>query len=213
VGTVAPSPIPGATVPRAFAVTFDYRCPFARNAHEAVVAALREGRDWDVRFAPFSLDQVHVAEGEPAVWERPAEERGSGVRALEFGIVVRDRFAERFLDFHVAAFAARHDHAKRYRDPGVLEDVARGVGLDPAAIEAEIEAGWPLKALAAEHSELVDRWAVFGVPTFIDETLPAGSQATFVRFMERGRVDDLEQALDLLASDRINEFKRTQIPR
>ena len=34
-----------------------------------------------------------------------------------------------------------------------------------------------------------------------------------MRFMERGRVDDLEQALDLLASDRINEFKRTKIPR
>jgi hypothetical protein len=201
-------------VPRAFAVTFDYRCPFARNAHEAVVAALREGRDWDVRFTPFSLDQVHVPEGEPAVWERPeGKERGSGVRALEFGIVVRDRFPERFFDFHVAAFAARHDHALRYQDPGVLEDVARGVGLDPDVIQSEIEAGWPLKALAAEHTEAVDRWSVFGVPTFIDETLPAGSQATFVRFMERGRIDDLEQALALLASDRLNEFKRTQIPR
>ena len=31
-----------------FAVTFDYRCPFARNAHEAVVTGLREGRDWNV---------------------------------------------------------------------------------------------------------------------------------------------------------------------
>jgi hypothetical protein len=201
-------------VPRAFAVTFDYRCPFARNAHEAVVAGLQAGKDWDVRFTPFSLDQVHVADGEPPVWERPdGPQRGSGVRALEFGIVVRDRFPERFFDFHVAAFAARHDHALRYQDPGVLEDVARGVGLDADVIQSEIEVGWPLKALAMEHSEAVDRWAVFGVPTFIDTSLPEGSQATFVRFMDRGNVGDLEQALDLLASDRINEFKRTQIPR
>jgi 2-hydroxychromene-2-carboxylate isomerase len=201
-------------VPRSFAVTFDYRCPFARNAHEAVVAALREGRDWDVRFTPFSLDQVHVEEGEVPVWDRPeGKARGSGVRALEFAVVVRDRFPEAFLDFHVAAFAARHDHALRYQDPGVLEDVARGVGLDPDAIQREIDAGWATKALAAEHTEAVERWAVFGVPTFIDESLPEGSQATFVRFMERGNVADLEQALDLLASDRINEFKRTQIPR
>ena len=48
---------------RQIAVTFDYRCPFARNAHEAVVAAVREGVDIDYRFQAFSLDQVHVEEG------------------------------------------------------------------------------------------------------------------------------------------------------
>ena len=48
---------------RQFAVSFDYRCPFARNAHESVVAGLEAGRDWDVTFVPFSLDQMHVEEG------------------------------------------------------------------------------------------------------------------------------------------------------
>ena len=76
---------------RAFAVSFDYRCPFARNAHESVVAGLRAGRDWDVPFTPFSLDQVHVEDGETPVWDRPEMERGTGVRALEWGIAVRDR--------------------------------------------------------------------------------------------------------------------------
>lgn len=33
----------GGVVSRSIAVTFDYRCPFARNAHEAVVAAERDG--------------------------------------------------------------------------------------------------------------------------------------------------------------------------
>ena len=31
-----------------FAVTWDYRCPFARNAHEHVVTGLQGGADWDV---------------------------------------------------------------------------------------------------------------------------------------------------------------------
>jgi hypothetical protein len=31
--------------------------------------------------------------------------------------------------------------------------------------------------------------------------------------MERGRVDDLERVLDLLPWSRLNEFKRTRIPR
>jgi hypothetical protein len=36
-----------------FAVTWDYRCPFARNAHEHVLAGLADGADWDVTFVPF----------------------------------------------------------------------------------------------------------------------------------------------------------------
>jgi len=49
---------------------------------------------------------------------------------------------------------------------------------------------------------------VFGVPTFIE-----GDDAVFIRFMERGRVDDLERALGLLEWTRLNEFKRTTLPR
>jgi 2-hydroxychromene-2-carboxylate isomerase len=193
---------------RSFAVTFDYRCPFARNAHEAVVSALREGRDWDVRFTPFSLDQVHVEEGEPAVWERPALDRGTGVLALLWGIAVRDHFADKFFDFHVEAFAARHDHAKKLGHEETLREVATSVGLDPDAIAAEVDSGRPLKSLAEEHTEAVKRWSVFGVPTFIE-----GDSAVFIRFMERNRTDDLDRALDLLPWTRLNEFKHTSVPR
>jgi hypothetical protein len=35
----------------------------------------------------------------------------------------------------------------------------------------------------------------------------------FVRYMERGRTDDLLRTLDLLEWDRLNEFKRTRLPR
>ena len=45
-----------------FAVSFDYRCPFARNAQEAVVTGLREGRDWDVRFLAFSTEIIDLSE-------------------------------------------------------------------------------------------------------------------------------------------------------
>ena len=191
-----------------FAVSFDYLCPFARNAHEAVAAALRDGRDWNVRFVPFSLDQSHVAEGESPVWERPEGERGSGVLALQWGLAVRDAFPEQFLDWHIAAFAARHDHALQIRNEAVLRDVTAASGLDPGAVARLVATGDPLRALAREHTEAVERWEMFGVPTFI-----SGEEAVFVRFMERGRVDDLERTLDLLEWDRLNEFKRTRIPR
>ena len=195
---------------RQFAVTWDYRCPFARNAHEALVNGLREGRDWDVRFWPFSLDQVHVEDGETPVWQRSLDEEHGmgGVRALLWGIAVRDAFPEHFLDFHEAMFRARHDEGRKIADAAVLREVAAGVGLDPDAVGEEIASGRPLKALEAEHTEAVDRYAVFGVPTFIE-----GDEAVFIRLMQRGDVDDLAHALDLLGSTRLNEFKRTKIPR
>jgi hypothetical protein len=145
-------------VARKFAVSFDYRCPFARNGHESVVQGLRDGRDWDVRFVPFSLDQVHVEEGAAPVWDREPDVWGTGVNALLWGIAVRDSFADHFLDWHVAAFAARHDEGRQIAKPAVLAEVATSVGLDADAVAAEVASGRPLKVLAEEHSEADQRW-------------------------------------------------------
>ncbi len=195
---------------REIAVTFDYRCPFARNGHEAVVNAVRANALPDVewRYQAFSLDQVHVEEGEPAVWDRSQEEWGTGVLALLFGIAVRDQFPEQFLDTHIALFAARHDQGKKIEQEDVLRAVMASVGLDPDAVAEEVWSGRPLKTLAAEHTEAVDRWGAFGVPTYLE-----GETGAFIRFMERGLVDDLVRAVDLLGWDNLNEFKRPKIDR
>jgi 2-hydroxychromene-2-carboxylate isomerase len=195
-------------VSRSIAVTFDYRCPFAYNGNAAVIAALRVGSDVDFRFTPFSLDQIHVEEGQPAMWERDPSEWGSGVLSLLYGIAVRDTFPDQFYDAHLALFAARHDQGLKLDDEAVLRDAVASAGLDPDAVAEEAHSGRPLKTLATEHTEAVDRWSVFGVPTYIE-----GEEAVFVRFMERGRVDDLERMLELLDFTRLNEFKRTRIPR
>jgi hypothetical protein len=195
---------------RQIAATFDYRCPFARNAHEAIIAAVRADALPDVewRFPVFSLDQVHVEEGAPPVWERSPDAWGTGVLALLYGIAVRDNFSDRFLDAHAALFAARHDQGRKLGRESVLRDVVTSVGLDADAVAEEVWSGQPLKTLAAEHSQAVDDFEAFGVPTFIE-----GDESVFVRFMERGRVDDLERMLSLLDWSRLNEFKRTRVPR
>ena len=193
---------------RAFAVSYDYRCPFARTAHESVVAGLQAGHDWDVTFVPFSLDQVHVEEDEPAVWDRDPEVWGTGVNALLWSIAVRDQQPEQFLAWHGAAFAARHDDGQKIAKIEVLRDIATGAGLDPAAIEAEIESGRPLKTLATEHTEAVKQHAMFGVPTFVVD-----GRAVFIRFMDRKNPTDIDKALDLLEWTDLNEFKHTSVPR
>jgi predicted DsbA family dithiol-disulfide isomerase len=197
-------------VARQIAVTFDYRCPFARNAHEAIIAAVQGGelRDVEWRFLPFSLDQAHATEGEPPVWERPPGSWGTGTLSLLYGITVRDSFPERFLDAHRELFAARFDHGRKLGHEDVVRDVVASVGLDPDEVATEVWSGRPLKTLATEHQQAVDDWKVFGVPTFVEH-----DDAVFVRFMERGRVDDLERMLGLLEWSRLNEFKRTEVLR
>ena len=193
---------------RSIAVTFDYRCPFAYNGNAAVIAALRGGSDIDFRFTPFSLDQAHVEEGAPPVWERGPEEWGTGTLALQYGLAVRDAFPEHFYDAHLALFAARHDKGLKLGHEDVVRDAVAEAGLDPDAVAEEVASGRPLKTLAAEHSEAVDKWEVWGVPTYIE-----GEEAVFLRFMEPGGVDDLERTLDMLQWSRLNEFKRTRIAR
>jgi len=195
-------------VPRQFAVSFDYRCPFARNGHESVIAGLRAGRDWDVRFLPFSLDQVHVEEGETAVWDRDPADWGTGVSALLWGIAIRDTFPDKFLDWHTAAFAARHEEGAKIAKVEVLAEIAGSVGLDADAVAAEVASGRPLKVLAEEHTEADRRWQVFGVPTFI-----VGERAAFVRLMDRGNAEEIDKVLDLLEWTDLNEFKHTSVPR
>jgi hypothetical protein len=197
----------------AFDVTWDYLCPFARNAHEHLVEALRAGAGWEVRFRYFSLAQAHLTEGSAPVWEDPASH--SGVLAGLAGIVVREQQPDRFLDAHSALFSARHDQSLDLRDRQVVSSALDGAGLDGSAIVEEALSGWPAERGRAEHDESVQQWEVFGVPTFI-----ADNRAVFVRLMTRPQGDaklaeaTIERIVDLADGfPELNEYKFTKIPR
>ena len=200
-------------MPLSFGVTFDYRCPFARNAHEHLVAALKAGADWDVQFLPFSLTQNKVEEGEASVWAEP--EKDSGLLALQLGVAVRDTQPDRFLDAHLALFAIRHDLGKSQRDEDLLRTTLAEVGIDVDAAFAEVATGVPLKTIEDEHERGVAEHSVWGVPTFIVD-----DHAAFVRVMDRPR-DELhdsakvvERIVGLLSGwPELNEFKHTSLSR
>ncbi len=196
-----------------FAVTWDYRCPFARNAHEHIALALADGADWEVTFLPFSLSQVHVPEGGTPVWDDPT--KAPDLLALAAGIVVRDQYPERFLDAHVALFAARHDEGLDLRVPEVVARVLDGAGVPGDAVVAEAGAGGPVQELRRAHEQAVAEWAVFGVPTFVLD-----DRAVFVRLMSRPQGDGalarrtVQGVLDLIDSQPdLNEFKYTTLSR
>jgi hypothetical protein len=198
-----------------FAVTWDYRCPFARNVNEHILTGLAGGADWDVRFLAFSLGQVHVAEGEPSVWDKP--EQDTGILALQAGVVVRDEYPDRFPAVHRALFAARHDSGLHIEDRGVVAAVLAEHGVPKDAVFARIDTGAALATVRSEHEQFASSHTVWGVPTFI-----VGEQAVFVRLMQRAPLGadaaastrTIERLLDLVAGwVDLNEFKRTSIPR
>jgi hypothetical protein len=196
-----------------FSVTWDYLCPFARNAHEHLATALRAGADWDVHFRFFSLAQAHVPQGGAPVWDQPLT--SPGVLAGLAGLVVRERDPEHFLDAHMALFGARHDQALDLRDREVVARALDAAGLDGAGIVEDAAGGWAAQRAQAEHEESVQRWDVFGVPTFI-----SGDKAVFVRLMNRPEGDaklaerNIERVLDLVDNFAdLNEYKFTKVPR
>lgn len=196
-----------------FAISWDYRCPFARNAHEHVVTALQAGAPWKVRWVPFSLGQAHVEEGEPDIWQRPQDD--SGLLALQAAVVVRDRFPDRFLDVHLALFALRHDEGAHLKDPAEIRRVLTEQGVDANAVFDEIETGAPLTRVRDEHTAAVEGSEMWGVPTFVQ-----GDSAVFVRLMERPRGDadmarrTIDQVLEMQTGlPQLNEFKHTSLKR
>jgi hypothetical protein len=199
--------------PLTFAITWDYRCPYARIAHDHVVTGLVSGAPWDVTFIPFNLDQPHVEDSEMPVWDQP--DRYPGLLATAAGVVVRDEWPDQFLTTHAALFAARHDRSRDLRRRDVLASVLDESGVDGAAVLAAIDDGWPLETFRKEHEAAVAEHAVFGVPTFI-----AGGRAVFIRLLDRPNGDavlatkTVERLIDLTAGwDSLNEFKQTIVPR
>ena len=205
------STTPTRTIPP-FSVTWDYRCPFARVAHEHLVSALKAGAPFDVSFLAFSLSQAHRGEDDKPIWEEP--DTDSGLRALEVGVVVRDRFQERFLDVHGALFSLRHDEGKDLRDEKELGLLLERTGVDPEAVFDEIATGSALERVRQEHETAVVDHKVWGVPTFI-----VNDQAVFIRLMERpsdaamaqATVEKLVRLIEEMPE--LNEFKHTAIER
>ena len=195
-----------------FAITWDYRCPFARIVHAHVVEGLLDGADWDVTFVPFSLGQVHVEAGETPIWERPQDD--TGILALQAAVVVRDTLPEQFPVLHRALFEARHAEGAQLREEGILRGLLEANGVDPDPVFAEVATGRPLAIIRDEHTRVATELDVWGVPTFMAE-----GRAAFVRLMDlpTDAADarrSVERIVDMLTGwPSLNEFKHTSLDR
>jgi 2-hydroxychromene-2-carboxylate isomerase len=193
-----------------FALNYDYRCPFAKNIHLHVIAALRAGAELDVQFEPWTLSQGHRAPGEMDVWDNP--ERDSEHLALFASISVRDQQPNCFLAVHEAFFRARHHDALRLNSWDEIAPLLQAAGADVDAVRADVESRRCAEVLAAAQRRF-ERAETFGTPTFLVD-----NDATFVRYMSEPEDDEASATLitslvNLMSADRdLNEFKHTRLP-
>lgn len=194
-----------------FLLSYDYRCPFAKNLHLHVVTALRAGAAFDVTFVPWTMSQGYKDPGAPDVWDDPA--RDPELLSLAVSTSIRDLQPERFLDAHEALFRARHERAIRLVDRAQIEAALASLDLDLGAVFDDVASRRPHKVIG-EHFREFERYEAFGVPTFVVE-----GDATFVRYMDPPTDDPaasvalIESLVNLIsAQSALNEFKHTKVP-
>ena len=195
-----------------FQLSFDYRCPFAKNIHLHVITALKGGADYEVRFVPWTLGQGHRHEGAPDVWDDT--EKDADHLSMCVGVSLRDQQPERFLDAHAALFLARHEGGRRLVTMEEIEDVLAPLGVDMEMVRADVLSRRPHQVIRDSYQEFA-RFEAFGVPTFV-----VGDDAIFVRYMTTPSDDAkasmrvIDSILNLIELEpELNEFKHTQISR
>jgi hypothetical protein len=194
----------------AFQLSYDYRCPFAKNIHLHVVTALRAGADFDVTFVPWTMSQGYRADGALDVWDDP--QRDAEHLALAVSISLRALLPERFLDAHEALFRARHERAIRLVNEHEITEALAGLQLDLKPIFEDVASRRPHKFIGESFREF-ERYEAFGVPTFVVD-----GDATFVRYMNPPTNDPtaskaiIESLLSLMSNESaLNEFKHTKV--
>jgi predicted DsbA family dithiol-disulfide isomerase len=194
-----------------FLLSYDYRCPFAKNMHLHLIAAQRAGAHFDVTFVPWTMSQGHKPEGAPDVW---ADEKQDKVNlALTVSISVRDQQPDLFLDAHEALFRARHELGLRLNDFEQLRGILTPLGVDMDLVAADLATRRPHQVLGDSFA-LMATYEAFGVPTFV-----VNHDATFVRYMKPPTDDAAasKTVIDTLVTlmernIEINEFKHTKVP-
>jgi DSBA-like thioredoxin domain len=194
-----------------FGLSFDYRCPFAKNLHLHAVTALKAGADFQISFQPWTMSQNHRPEGAPDVWDDTAKD--AELLALAVSISIRDQQPEKFLAAHEALFRARHERGVRLITLDEITSVLEPLGVDMDLVAADVATRRPHRIIGETFQEF-QNYEAFGVPTIV-----IGSDAVFVRYMNPPTDDaaasiQLIEQLVLMAKNQaaINEFKHTRVP-
>ncbi len=162
---------------------------------------------------PFSLEQVNSKEGPGwKLWEQPEGHPSRGLLALRAGEAARRQGEAAFERFHEALLTARHRDHRDIASPGVVTEVAGEATLDVERFRRDLVDRAILQDIGRSHTEAVDKYRAFGVPTFV---FPSGN-AMYLKLYpppQNEAVDAFESLTKLMGAWKwVGEVKRPQPP-
>lgn len=171
------------------------------------------GNKLQTQWRGFLLEQANNKQGPDwKLWEQPFDYPSRSLPALKAAEASRRQGSDAFDRFHLALLKARHEDKKNITDISVLTEVARSSGLDPDKMHRDAKDEELLQKIVSDHTEAVEKFGVFGTPTFV---FPNGS-AAFLKLL-RPPDEDASGLLDLLSElmgnrAYVGEIKRPQPP-
>jgi predicted DsbA family dithiol-disulfide isomerase len=166
-----------------------------------------------VSWKPFLLAQVNSKEGpEWKAWEQKEDGDSHGLLAMRAGEAAQRQGSKAFEAFHLALLTARHQDRKDLSNTDVIMESAEASGLDMARFRKDLADGSILQGLGDSHTQAVEEYGVFGVPTFV---FPNGASAFLKTYEppEEEAVEMFENLKGVMGSWKyIGEVKRPQPP-
>lgn len=149
-------------------IFIDFLCPFCYRAvrlMRAVQEAMGERLQYRLRF--FSLEQVNNTVSGWKLWEQPDDHPSRSLWAFRAAEAARWQGETALNDYAWRLLRARHEERADLADRLRLIEMAREVHLDIESFQADIADPRSLDGLKRDHTEAVERWKTFGVPTFV----------------------------------------------
>ena len=123
----------------------------------------------EVEWRHFSLEQVNSQEGPQwKAWEQP-EGATRSILAHRGAEAARRQGEEAFERYHLAMLQARHRERASLRERETILQVAARAGLDLERFRRDLEDPATAQAIGRDHTEAVEKYGVFGTPTFLFE--------------------------------------------
>ena len=172
------------------------------------------GDELEVEWKPFSLEQVNQKVGDAyRVWDEPEDQIPPGIWGLRAGIAARRQGREQAGRFLLGLLRARHVDRRDLGDRAVLLEMAQEAGLDVERFVTDLEDREALREIAESHTEAVEKYGVFGTPTFIF----AGGSSAFLKMLKPESKEEAARGyatlMELMQGELlVGEMKRPQPP-
>ena len=171
------------------------------------------GDNLQVDWRPFFLAQANNKEGPDwKAWEQTEDSPNLGLLAMRAAQAASRQGSQPFEAFLIGLLKARHEDRKDLTNPEVIMETAQVSGLDMAQFQEDLADKSILQQLGESHTQAVEEYGVFGMPTFI---FPNGATVFLKVYqpLDEEAVEMFEDLVKVMGKwNYVGELKRPQPP-